>query len=449
MADVIVIGAGLAGLAAAYRLQNRGLDVQVIERGPVAGGYVRTVRREEWRHEWGPNSFLASAEALRKLAEDVGVTPVAASPLANKRFLFLDGRVQAMPGSPPAAITTGVLPFGAKLRVLLEPFTRVRPTETDSIRAFFEARIGREATERFVDAFVSGVYASDISETSVAAAFPKLYELGKSHGSLIRGFLSQPRPPRDAQKKPAVRGTFSFAGGLGDLPAALAAKLGNRLHLGADVRLSREGAQWRAGEIVAPTLILATPAYVSASLLAHQAPALADALTRVHYNPIAGVHLLFRREDVPHPLDGFGFLAPQREKLQILGCIWSSSLFQVCGPDRVALTCFLGGAHAPALVREPDEAIVERTRADLTKALGIKGAPVDVNIVKHTHAIPQYGLNHLALRAEIRERAAAVPGLFLAGNYLEGVSMSDTVAQGEKAATEAAASPVLRQERAA
>ena len=355
MADVIVIGAGLAGLAAAYRLQQQGLDVQLIEKGPIAGGYVRTIHRDGWRHEYGPNSFLASAEPLRKLAEDVGVAPVAASPLANKRFLFLDGKVQPLPSSPPSAITTGVLPFSAKLRVLMEPLTRVRPTETESIRSFFEARVGREVTERFVDVFVSGVYASDISETSVAAAFPKLYEMGRTHGSLIRGFLSQPKPPSDGKKKPAVRGTFSFAGGLGDLPAAISSKLGNRLQLNADVRVIREGTHWRAGDVVAPTLILATPAQVSAALLASHAPTLADALTRIHYNPIAGVHLLFRKEDVPHALDGFGFLAPQREKIQILGCLWNSSLFNVCQPDRVALTCFLGGAHSPALVRETDE----------------------------------------------------------------------------------------------
>ena len=317
MADVLVIGAGISGLAAAHRLRTQGVDVHLFERASVAGGYVRTITRGSWRYEWGPNSFLGSADALRNLAQEVGLTPIAARPVASKRFLFLDGKLQALPSSPLSAIATRSLSVAAKLRLLSEPFRRNIPTETQSVRAFFEHHLGPEPTDRFVDAFVSGIHAGNISEMSIAATFPRLYELARSHGSLIRGFKAQ---SRSEPRRSTPRGTFSFSGGLGDLPAALAAGLGDRLHLEHDVRIAREGSSWHVGEWSAPAIIFATPAPVTAQLV--EASPLSDALKRVRYSAMAGVHLLLRREDVLHPLNGFGFLIPRRGRRS--GC-WAVS----------------------------------------------------------------------------------------------------------------------------
>jgi oxygen-dependent protoporphyrinogen oxidase len=446
MADVIVIGAGLAGLAAAQRLLARGVDVQVVEKGPVAGGAVRTVQREGWRHEWGPNSFLASAEALRQLGEDAGVPAVAARPAAKKRYLFIDGKVQSLPANPIAAASSPLLPAADKIRFLAGAFKEGKPQVNDSVREFFEPRIGKEATDRFVDAFVSGIYAGNISEMGMAAAFPKVFDMAVANGSLSKSVVAMLRSPKG---KATVRGTFSFAGGLGDLPAGLTKKLGARLQLNADVSLSREGQLWRAGDFTAPTIIVASPAWATAQLVSPFAPELSGRLSEIQYNPIAGVHLLFRRDDIPHALDGFGFLIPRREQVRILGCIWSSALFDVCAPAHFAMTCFVGGAHDPAAMSLSDDHLISQVQTDLKKTMGIRAAAIDSNVVRHAKGIPQYGRTHLQQHAAIRKLTAELPGLVLAGNYFDGISMNDTVVRGQIAADEALALLGTRQERAA
>ena len=432
MSDVIVIGGGIAGLAAGYRLMKLGADVQVIERGAAPGGHTRTVQREGWRHELGPNSFLGNANDLFSLAQEVGLTPVEARPgAAKKRFLFIDGALRAVPSDPLAAISSPLLPMSAKLRVLAEPVTGSVPSEDESVRAFFEQHLGREVTSRFVDAFVSGIYAGDISRIGMAAAFPKVFELAKTHGSLLRGalHLMKSRP-----KRPSRRGTYSFAGGLGDLPDALASALGSRLQLGVETDLRQTATGFTVNGMPTNSVILATPSYVSAALVEDFAPTLAMALVGIHYNPIAGVHLLFPKSAVPRSLEGFGFLVPRREGVRTLGCIWSSAMFEVCKDDHVALTCFIGGAHDAGAVDATDEALVAAVRQDLLKTMGIHGAPVDAVVVKHRRAIPEYGLKHLAVRAEIDQLTGELPGLALTGNYLEGVSMNDAIAHADRTA---------------
>lgn len=446
MADVIVIGAGLAGLAAAERLRSRHLDVQVIEKGSVAGGAVRTVQREGWRHEWGPNSFLGSANALRELAEHVGVAPVAGREAAKKRYLFIDGSLQALPANPLAMVSSPLLPAADKVRFLAGAFKEGTPGPTDSVREFFEPRIGKAATDRFVDAFVSGIYAGDIAQMGMAAAFPKVFDMAVASGSLSKAVIAMLRGPK---AKAPVRGTFSFAGGLGDLPRSLSQQLGPRLHLNAEVSLSREGNQWRAGDFTAPAVIVASPAWAAAPLLSRAAPELAGRLGGIHYNPIAGVHLLFRRDDIPHGLDGFGFLIPRREQVRTLGCIWSSALFDVCAPAHFALTCFIGGAHDPAALELSDDLLINQVQKDLQKTLGIRAAAIDTTVVRHPRGIPQYGRTHLSEQSAIGALVSAQPGLMLAGNYFGGISMNDTIVRGQAAADEAQVFLATGQERAA
>ncbi len=438
MADVIVVGAGLSGLAAAHRLLTLGLDVRVLERASYAGGHVRTVQRDGWRHEAGPNSFLGSATAMHALAHEVGVEPLLARPEANKRYLFIDGKLQALPGGPVSAITTPLLPFGAKLRLLTEPLRRGGAEETDSVRDFFDRRLGPEVTSRLVDAFVAGIYAGDVSRMGIAASFPSVYAMAKEHGSITRGaFASMRKKGKKGQRK--LRGTFSFAGGLADLPNALAKRLGDRLELGVEVTIARDGDEWVAGAHKAPELVLATPADTAAALLDRLAPELATGLREVEYAPIAGVHLLRRSDSIRQPLDGFGFLIPRREKVRTLGCIWSSALFDVAKPGDAALTSFIGGALDPKAIDLSDAELVGTVERELTPMMGLEGTPLDAAVVRQARAIPQYGTGHLAWRGKIESLVAKTPGLSLASNYLDGIAMGDTIARGEKVAQQIAA----------
>jgi oxygen-dependent protoporphyrinogen oxidase len=430
MTDVLVVGAGLAGLSAAHRLQQLGADVRVVERSAVAGGHVRTIVRDGWRCEWGPNSFLGGAAALHGLSAELGLVPVEARAAAKKRYLFLDGKLQALPASPAEALTSPLLPASAKLRLLAEPLQRTKPRDDETVREFFEKRLGREVTDRFVDAFVSGIYAGDISTIGVAAAFPKLVALVREHGSLAQGAVAAMR----ASSGPAKRGTFSFDGGLGTLATTLAAKLGGRLELSADYAVRRTARGWSVGPHEAPELVISAPAPAAAKLLADDAPALSQELTGVSYAPMTGVHLLFPADALRAPFDGFGFLIPRREGVRMLGCVWSSALFDVATGGRLALTCFIGGAHDPEAIALSDDALISEVRRDLRRTMGLEAAPLDRVVVKHAHAIPQYGVRHLAWRARVEALVAAQPGLSLVGNHLEGVSMNDTVTQADRVA---------------
>lgn len=429
MADVVVIGAGIAGLTAAHRLVRLGADVRVFERAPHAGGHVRTVRRSGWRHEAGPNTVLGAPHVL-SLAAELGLTPVQARPEAKRRYLFLDGELVPTPAGPLGAVRTPLLSLGAKLRVLSEPFRSRTPSEEDTVHDFFARQLGPDVAERLVDAFVGGVYAGDPRRLGMAAAFPRLFQLVREHGSIARGGLAMMK----GRKKQARAGISSFPGGLGDLTEALAGFLGPRLQTNTEVSVERIGGAWRVGGVSADAVIVAAPAPAAAELLAPVSPELGAQLGQMEYAPVVGVHLLYRREQLGRPLDGFGLLVPRREGLQVLGVLWCSALFDVCGPDHAALTCFVGGARHPQTARLGDEEILAAVRADLQRTMGVSGAPVDVSLVRHARAIPQPGTRHLAWRERVSQLLADLPGLALTGNYLEGVSLPDAVAHAEKTA---------------
>lgn len=430
MADVIVIGAGLAGLTVGHRLQQLGVDVRVIEKGAIAGGNVRTMQREGWRHEWGPSSFLGSATALHALAAELALVPVQAHASANKRYLFLDGRLQPMPSSLTEAITSPLLPAAAKLRLVVAPFSSTPPREEETVREFFETRLGREFTDRFVDAFVSGIHGGDIARLGIAASFPRLFELVKQHGSLAKAVI----PALKSRKPGGLRGTFSFAGGLGDLAHALAAKLGERLETGANLLVRREGGRWHVGSHAAPELIVAAPAHAASMLLARDAAALSEELDLLAYAPMVGVHLLYSKDAIEKTMDGFGFLIPRRERVRLLGCLWSSTVFDVCAPDRASLACFLGGALDHEAVTLSDEALTGVVRDNLRQTMGIEAAPLDLAIIRIPRAIPQYGPQHVAWRGRVARLVGEQPGLALTGNAFEGVSLNDTVRHAENVA---------------
>ena len=215
---------------------------------------------------------------------------------------------------------------------------------------------------------------------------------------------------------------------------ALAARLGDRLQVGVETSLKRETGGWRVGGERVGTVIIAAPSYAAASLLRESAPPLAEALDTIAYNPMAGVHLLFRKRDMPRALDGFGFLVPRREKVRLLGCIWSSSLFDVCANEHVAVTCFMGGAHDPQAVTLTEAQLVAEATRDLKQTLQVTEAPVDASVIRIAKAIPAYGRQHLAQRDRILALAGQNDGLYLTGNYLEGVALTDAIAHAEKTA---------------
>lgn len=465
--SVAVVGAGITGLVAAYELRRRGVNVTLYEASGHAGGAIRTSHTDGFLAEHGPNSFVTSApvEALIEqldLADDV----VEANPKANRRYIVRNGTLQSFPMNPPAMLTTRLFSLKAKLRVLLEPLVRTRATDADeSVASFVRRRLGHEVLDYAVDPFISGIFAGDTETLSMMHAFPRVFDLERKYGSLSAGLMAtrgkmSPTPAEvdadadadvnaDLERVPAGRPTrarlISFVDGMQTLTDALEASLVGTLRLGCPVRLlHRNEGRWvvDAGQDGASrartvdAVVMATPAHVLAAM---ELPAAlrkhAALVERVEYPPVSTLTLGFERADVAHALDGFGMLIPSKEKRSILGALFSSSLFPDRAPDgHVAITCFVGGARMPERAREDTDLLVERVLIDLRQLLGVRGEPIFAKHVYWPRAIPQYTVGYQAVKDAADETERSNPGLYLAGNYRNGVSVGDCVASGQQIA---------------
>ena len=453
--DVIVIGAGISGLVCAYRLKRLGLDVALIEKSNRVGGVIQSEQIDGYLIERGPNSSQGSDE-LVALVEELGIIDelVEGDPKAPA-YVYFGGRLHAVPSGLGAFLGTKLLSLSGKLRILKEPFVPVRRTKSEeSVASFARRRIGREAADRLVAPFVSGIYAGDAEQLSVQAAFPRLANLETGSGGLFRGMLAKAREARLARKDasavldkatPTRRRLCSFRGGMAFLPATLASKLGEDLLTGC------RGLQIARGEsnafsvefehggdhhkLTSSHLVIATPANVASNLIASISDELSQLLEEINYPPLAIVSLAYDQSAIKTPLDGFGFLVPPSEGMNILGCVWNSSLFPGRAPrGKCLVTSFVGGARSPALARLADADLVATAHAELRKVLGISGEPHAVAITRYDRSIPQYNLGHAERVRKIESLLKEAPRLSLIGNYLHGVSTGDCIKEADQIA---------------
>jgi protoporphyrinogen/coproporphyrinogen III oxidase len=437
--QVVVIGAGISGLACALRVSELGLAVRVLDSAAAPGGLISTVHDKGFLFESGPQSFQLTSE-LREIIRAVGCESelVEADP-RTPRYVLRDGKLHPAPMSPPSVLTSSLLGVGSKVRVLSEPFRRSKPlVDDESLADFVRRRFGTEILEHLAGPFVSGVFAGDPEKLSLRSSFPSLALWEEEYGSVIRGAM------KSRSRADRVRPTLaSFKAGMSTLLKAIAQKLGqavasgltvNSIRLDADRwRLACSGAQPET--ISADAIVLATPAYVAAKLARSFAERLANTLAGIPYAPIAVVAQGYRREHVGHALKGFGFLVPRKENLRTLGVIWNSSLFPGrCPPDSVLLTSFLGGATDPQILSLDDYEIGVQVHKDIAKLLQITEPPIAQHVWRHAHALPQYNLGHSQKVAAIRDDLHTLRGLFIAGNFLEGPSIGSCVAQAFRTA---------------
>lgn len=454
---VVVIGAGISGLVCAFRLKMLGVDVALVEKSDRVGGVIHSERIDGFLIERGPNSSQGTEELLA-LVEELGITDelVEGDPRAPA-YVYFKGRLHPVPSGAGAFIKSDLLSLGGKLRIFKEPFVRVRRSDSEeSVSSFARRRIGREAAERMVAPFVSGIYAGDAERLSVQAAFPKLANLETSYGGLFRGTLAKAREARRARKAasavldkaaPTRRRLCSFRSGMGFLPKTLASKLGEDLLTGCqDLRLERIGEstfevvfdrESSPHKLSCGRIVIATPSNIASSLVATVSPELSHLLGEIEYPPLAIVSLAYDQSAVRTPLDGFGFLVPPSEGLNILGCVWNSSLFKDRAPDGKSLvTVFIGGARNPAPAQAGDAELVSIVHGDLQKVLGISSDPKVVAITRYERSIPQYNLGHFGRVQKIEGLLGDLTGLTLIGNYLHGVSTGDCIKQADRAASE-------------
>ncbi len=334
---VVVVGAGISGLCAAYFLKREGIDVVVLERDSTVGGTMKTIRDDSWLVETGPNSALETTPLFGEIFHDLRLEDrrVYANAAAKKRYVVKNGSLHPLPMDLFAFLKSRLWTWPGKLRLLREPFVG-RTDREETVGEFVRRRLGSEFLDYAANPFVAGVYAGDPEQLSVQVAFPKLYALEERYGGLIKGMLLG-RKERKARAEKAKVGAevFSFDEGMQSFPQAIAARLGESVKLNVRVETIipvRAGHYPvytiygpRATPIVreAAATVLATPAYVTSGMIRPIDPETASTLESIYYAPVAEVFMGFRAAQVKRALDGFGFLVPQKEKRSILGTIWS------------------------------------------------------------------------------------------------------------------------------
>ncbi|HET9216167.1 MAG TPA: protoporphyrinogen oxidase [Terriglobia bacterium] len=420
-ADVVVVGAGITGLTCAYRLQKLGIKTLVLESGNRVGGVIRSERINGHLVEWGPTSLLPTPHTF-SLLEELGLddTLQQANP-KSPRYVVVRGRLRVAPLGPLSV--TGIL------RGMAEPFIRSKSQNDESVARFFRRRFGSEIHDRLVAPFVTGIFAGNTESLSVGAVFPRVLDIEREHGSVVWGMLTgKGKRKANGKNTPQRRSTISsFPEGMEVLPRRIAAGLTIQTQC-SGVRIGRD--------VQARATVLAVPAYVAAEILADTHPEVAALLGEVEYAPVVVATTSIPLDSLQRPLDGFGFLVPQSERLAILGTIFSSLLFSGRAPQgRLLLTSFLGGVNKPEVFDWPDERIWESVGSELKRILKTSLRPEPVAIFRHRRAIPQYNIGHRQRVDAIASELARIGGLFVTGNFLHGVSVPACMEHGDNTAT--------------
>ena len=440
---VALLGGGIAGLTAAFELDQQGIDFELFEASSHIGGKIRSERINGFIVEHGPNSLQSSSPLLQRVIDtcDLEHQQLFADEAAKKRYVVRNSVPTALPMSPPALLSGSYFSWGAKLRLAREPFiSRFEGSNEESVAEFVRRRLGQDVLDYAVDPFVTGIFAGNPDLLSIKHAFPALFSMEREKGSLIRGMIVRKRNNNGTHG----RRIFTFKEGMHMLPNAMAHRFIDRIHTGRKVKkVVPLGKRWRVDTIqgnheetrnfdaVISTIPLPQLTNAGLEVGLDLAP-----LHEVSYPPVSIVVMGFNASAITHPLDGFGMLVPGKEKTKrILGTIFTSSVFPSHAPSGyVQLTTMIGGARQPDMSRLTTDLLEYFVLDDLHELLGIYGDPV---LTQHIHwqtAIPQYNLGYGVVKALLNNLEAMHPGLFFAGNYREGISVSDAMKSGYEAA---------------
>ena len=458
---LVVVGAGISGLAAAHRAverareQGRPLELTVLEGADRVGGTIQTEQRDGFLVEGGPDSFLSEKPWALALCQRIGLEErlMRTDDRFRRTFVVWGGRLHPLPEGfqllAPTRLApllaSGLFSWPGKLRMACDLVLPRGGDPDESLGAFVRRRLGREALERVAQPLVAGIYTADPDELSLSATMPRFVEMERRERSVILALWRAARkaPAQHAGTSGARWSLFvTLARGMDELVQALAA----RLPPGA-VRLkervtgvARESGRWRIateGGVAheADALVLAPEAHQAARMLRYVDPALTHLLEGIPHASSATVSLAYRRADVRHPLDGFGFVVPHAERRPIIACTFSSVKYAGRAPDgQVLLRVFLGGALNEGVLQGDDATLVRTAREQIGPLLGITAEPELARVARHARAMPQYHVGHAARAAAIEQAVSRHPGLRLVGGAYRGVGIADCVRSGEDAA---------------
>jgi oxygen-dependent protoporphyrinogen oxidase len=470
MKRIAIIGGGISGLSAAFALEQpkkagAPLEYVLFESSARFGGVVHTESIDGCVVEAGPDSFLTEKPWAADLCRELGLGDqlIGSNDAERKTYILLKGRLVPLPDGLQfmvptrltAAFFSPLFSWKTKARILREWFYRPGGGASESTVAEFVARhYGREMVERVADPLLAGVYGGSADELSVQSVLPRFLEMERKHGSLGRAMVAAARNRRP----PAVGAELRSAGRTGaSVPTrSLFTSLRNGMQQMVDALLTRiPAAAWRLNspiEAVNPesgkwlvvsggrteefdAVILATPAYTAAELLANTGAKLAAELNAIRYSSSVTVILGFDKSVRAALPAGFGFLVPRAENRRILAATLLHNKFPDRAPDdRAVIRCFLGGTRDEEILLRSDDEILDLVRRDLREIPGIAAEPLLVRIFKWKQAMAQYGIGHSARVERIKELLSGIPGLALAGNAYGGIGVPDCVRSGTEAA---------------
>ena len=459
---VVVIGGGITGLAAAHRLlelrkQNE-FNVTLLESSSQLGGVIQTTKQNGFLIESGADSFISEKPAALELARRLGLESrlIETNQQHRRSFIVRGGKLRPVPEGfqlmAPARfwpfVTTDIFSWSGKARMALEPLIPRRAdangVDDETLAAFVRRRLGREAFERMAQPMIGGIYTADPEKLSLRATLPRFLEMERHHGSVLRALWRQRKANRSTGVSGARYSLFmSFDRGMQVLIDALAERLRAVARLNARVsslRRNEERNGWTIqledGSLIQADLVcLAVPAFTAASLLANVKTEIATLLNEIPYASTATTNLGYRRADVAHLLDGFGFVVPFIENRSVLACTFSSTKFPGRAPDsHVLLRAFAGGALQPEIFALSESDLVDRVCNDLRDLLGITKPPLFTLVKKWERSMPQYHVGHLDRVSKIRAELQSLPGFYVAGNSYDGAGVPDCIRSGETAA---------------
>ena len=445
MAKIAIVGGGMSGLSLAVHLKRLKpeWELAVFESEPRPGGKAWTIREDGFKVEYGVNGILDNKPHTLELAGMVGAEILRSNDAARRRYVVKRGRLVKLPESPKEFLTSPLLSFEAKLRVVMESIIPKGNMEKDeSLASFARRRLGKEAFQYLIDPMASGIYAGDPEKLSLKSCFPRIHELEKEYGSLIRAMIKlQRKAKKEGRGGPGAGpgGTLtSFKNGMEELVEACAQELGSSLRTNTKVvGIDRESGLWKIelGDGTyeeASHLVLAAQAKACAGLIKNINPDIASLLESIQYPPIAVAAFAFKTSALLRPLDGFGFLCPWVEGRKILGALWDSSVFKYRAPDGYSLIRVLaGGARRPEVAGYRKERLVDTVLKELNDIMGISARPEAIWLHVWPHAIPQYQVGYSSLLESIEKERKKMPNIFFRCNWVGGVSLNDCVANSK------------------
>lgn len=439
--QVIIIGGGISGLAAAYYLEQAGIQSILIEKSGRLGGLIQTDIVEGCELEAGPDSFLASKTAASRLAQELGIADeiIGTNEKYRRTYIAKRGRlvpipkgmVMMVPGNLKAALSSPLFSLNTKRQFLREVFAPPREREQDvSVREFVLDHFGRSLLTTLVEPLLSGVYGGNASVLSAKSVLPRFVSYERQFGSLIRAVRSENRGRRGGTKSFFL----SFRGGMRTLVDSLSGAICRsvRTVTAEATEIAQKNGRWTVrtdGETIeGQHLVLACPAHVSARLLASFDAHLSRSLAAIPYSSAVLVTLLFDRSTFGHPLNGFGFLVPHSERRIVSAATWINTKFPSrIASDLIGIRAFIVDPEATRERNTPVAELVAKVLRDLEKLMNIRQTPIYSSVTSWPHSMPQYVIGHEGKIRNVETALRSHQGLHLVSNYLKGIGIPDCI----------------------